>query len=667
MDSSYADAISSVCASAFNAVAAAWPYWGIFLCSLGLSLALTPLCRALSRRLGMVDMPGPRRINKCPIPRGGGLAVFFAVALSAAALMALSVPAGLSSEPYAERAAAIFALAAALVAIGYADDKWSLPPWLKFLGQTAVAFLSWRFAGLSLLGGFFHVPAAEISSSLWITAADAFLTVFWIDGAVNAFNLIDGLDGLASGLGAIASLGMAGAILFSAGNPATMLPYLALAGACIGFLRYNFNPASVFLGDSGSMFIGYMLGGLPLAAASGESLFVSLGVPVLLMGVPFFDTFLAVVRRSLRALIHREECGAAGDGIMKADSDHLHHRILRRFHGSQKAAARVLYGFAIFLVAVAMGGIWLKDRASALFIVAFLVAVVVVVRDLMRVELFDTGRLVTDIVFSRNSRRSRMRMILETPLSVAFDLAAMCGAWMLANKLVHLPMDVAMMRKMPLFVMPTFLAMAAAGVYRIVWPRAQSTDFARLLFSVLGGTGVSASVSIICNHFVPHLATLSFLYAGLAFFPMAGMRVFRAIARDSFFALERMRLSGDKSAERILVYGAGLRFRAFRRELVRSFGRNRRIIVGLIDDAPALRRRMVSGIPVLGSIASAASIIRDFRVQSVVIAAEMPEHRLAAAVRRLSRLGVNVSLWSCRETPLDPPAPAGGRKDSANG
>ena len=173
---------------------------------------------------------------------------------------------------------------------------------------------------------------------------DCGFTVFWIVGAINAFNLIDGLDGLASGLALIASLGLT-ISLISRNLISETIPFLALGGACLGFLRYNFNPASVFLGDTGSMFLGMTISTLPLLTGSSQELAVSLGMPLLVMGVPIFDTFLAIWRRSVRALLpnaHRGEIPNQGGGaVMQPDKDHLHHRLLRLLSNNQRKAALI--------------------------------------------------------------------------------------------------------------------------------------------------------------------------------------------------------------------------------------------------------------------------------------------------------------------------------------
>ena len=268
----------------------------------------------------MVDKPDPRRINRVPIPRGGGIALVVGV------LAPYLIFHAITDRPFLQglsdyKVYALCCLAVAISLVGLADDRWSLPPRAKLVCQVVVAGLAWWWVGLGFRGLWPVLPA-------W---ADCVLTVFWIVGAINAFNLIDGLDGLAAGLAFIATVGMAGSQFFTS-NPQSMLFHIAFVGGLLGFLRYNYNPASVFLGDAGSMFIGFIIGTLPLATQAQESFLVSVGVPLLAMGVPIFDTSLAILRRLLRRLLRRMDDGASAgqlDEVMTADSDHLHHRILR--------------------------------------------------------------------------------------------------------------------------------------------------------------------------------------------------------------------------------------------------------------------------------------------------------------------------------------------------
>lgn len=176
------------------------PYLAAFLAPLVVTLLATPVVRELNRRLGMVDKPDPRRINKVPIPRGGGVALVFGVLVPYLAFHLVTGRPWIQglSDP---QAYVLSSLAVAITLLGFADDRFSLPPKAKLLGQVVVAVLVWAWAGLG-----FRVLWPALPAGL-----DCLLTVFWIVGAVNAFNLIDGLDGLASGLALIAVVGMAGA------------------------------------------------------------------------------------------------------------------------------------------------------------------------------------------------------------------------------------------------------------------------------------------------------------------------------------------------------------------------------------------------------------------------------------------------------------------------
>ena len=280
------------------------PYVAAFLSSLVLTLLLTPAVRAGARALGMVDKPDPRRINKVPIPRGGGLAIVIGVILPYAILHFVT---GRPCIQGLDDAAAykLAAIAVFVSLVGLADDKFSLKPRVKLALQLVGAVLVWAWAGLGFRTLWPFLPA-------WV---DFLITVFWITGAINAFNFIDGLDGLAAGLSFIAVLGMAGS-LFVAANPQATLFYFAMMGGILGFLRYNFHPASVFLGDCGSMFLGFVVSVLPLASQTPNSFLVSVGVPLLAMGVPIFDTTLAILRRSVRKLIGGGKARETG-GVMQ--------------------------------------------------------------------------------------------------------------------------------------------------------------------------------------------------------------------------------------------------------------------------------------------------------------------------------------------------------------
>ncbi len=624
------------------------PFAIVFFAALALTLVLTPIVREVNRRLGMVDKPDPRRINKVPIPRGGGVALFLGLFGSFIVYVLATgsrwVGSGVGVHPVR-----VTALAGVLFLIGLADDKWSLPPKLKLLGQVVVASATWFWGGL----GF---------STLWPAlpaAVDCVLTVFWIVGAVNAFNLIDGLDGLASGIALIATLGMAGSLLF-VGKPDQTLFHFAFAGALIGFLRYNYNPASVFLGDSGSMLIGYLVATLPLATQTPNSFLVSVGVPMLAMGVPIFDTSLAILRRSIRHVILRREKreASAGDSdrVMSADHDHLHHRILRSTGLNQRKTAWILYLMTLVAVLFGLGGMMLKSRSAGLWLAAFAVGCVVVFRDMARVELFDAGRLLASFARDRATSARRRWAKLSVPFYVAFDAAALVTAFFVMLYVMQFPVTKIECRvALPIRVTASFASLIFFRTYVTVWSRAMTSNFARMLVAcaagaVAGSIGLCCAPNVVPDDVAPaEIAGATLVYFLVSFLLIAAARLARPVVRDVFYSLDCSRLKGRKDVSRVLVYGAGLRYRAYRRELVRTTNANDRMIVGLMDDDILLRGQYVGGIKVYGTLLEAPEIINRLNVDSVVVACEVTDAWLKVVKETLGPTGVKVTHFKFEE------------------
>ena len=618
-----------------------WPYAVAFLGALALTLVLTPVVREVNRRLGMVDRPDPRRINKTPIPRGGGLAIVLGINISYCLFNAISGrPAmqGIQPEIYLKMSV----LSVSLALLGLADDKFSLRPLVKLSGQVVVAFLVWAWAGLGFADMWPWLPK-------WL---DAFITVFWIVGAVNAFNLIDGLDGLASGLALIAVTGMAGGLFFTQ-NPQATLFYFAVMGGLVGFLRYNYNPASVFLGDCGSMYLGFLVSTLPLVSRAGNSFLVSVGVPLLAMGVPIFDTFLAILRRSIRhQLLKRSGGGGVGnDKVMTADADHLHHRILRAMGMNQRRAAWTLYALAAAGVIVGLVGLSLKSRAAGLWLLALAAASVVVVRDMASVELFDAGRLLNAVAHNTTAESRRRWARLAIPCYVAADVLALIGAFFLVCWVLRIDVSVSMLRtSMPLRIASTFFLLIFFRTYATAWSRALGSNFMRLFLACAFGSVIGTAL-VYYAPMVPASQYKAFclLYALLPFVLLAFLRTFRGTVRDLFYAIDCSRLKARKDVSRILVYGAGLRYRSFRRELVRTTAANDRMIVGLLDDDVTLRGKYIGGIQIMGTLNQAPEIINRVNADAVVIACQVTDEWMRVVRKVLAPTGVKVTHFSFSE------------------
>jgi UDP-GlcNAc:undecaprenyl-phosphate GlcNAc-1-phosphate transferase len=248
----------------------------IFLCAFGLSLlavlALTPAVRSLAKRLRFLDYPNKNKVHLSPTPLMGGIAVALAsLAASAAALALIRCP-------YSARLVGFMSGGLMVIVLGLADDANGMRPRSKLVGQTVAA------AVMLLSGGIDGIP---------LPAPLAFvLALFWMVGLMNAFNFLDNMDGITAGLAAIATLGIF-VLAVGHGHTNTAIAAIAVAGGALGFLWYNFAPASIFLGDAGSLFLGYVVGGLSLrAVAYAEGGVSALLIPVLMLGYPIFDALL---------------------------------------------------------------------------------------------------------------------------------------------------------------------------------------------------------------------------------------------------------------------------------------------------------------------------------------------------------------------------------------
>jgi UDP-GlcNAc:undecaprenyl-phosphate GlcNAc-1-phosphate transferase len=310
-----------------------------------LSLVLTPLVRAAARRFGVVDKGGALRPSGGPVPSLGGLAVM--LALAGAIGLALAVDPGLHFALAPALSAWRWSVGGAMViaALGVVDDIYKVRPATKIVFQTIAALMV--VADGHGIGRIIDPFSGDTVPLGWLAAP---ITLLWMIGITNAFNLIDGLDGLAAGVGLIAAVTLS-VIALTADRLDVALPTIALAGALAGFLFYNFSPASIFMGDSGSMFVGYLLAAL-YVRGSQHAAGVPLLTPVLALSLPIADTLLAVIRRGLWP----NADSRAGDNgarfffgrflaIFRRDREHIHHRLIAA--GWKEAhAVLVLYGVA---------------------------------------------------------------------------------------------------------------------------------------------------------------------------------------------------------------------------------------------------------------------------------------------------------------------------------
>lgn len=308
------------------------PLWAVVLAGL-LTVLLVPLVRRLALAQGWVVPPGARHAHTQPTPTAGGLAVFVAVWLTL--LLAL--------WPWSSVVWGIFLGSLLLFALCLTDDIVGLPIIPRLVGQVLVALFAWQY-GVKVIG-ITHplgTPADGYLALGWLSAP---LTVLWIVFLINAVNWLDGLDGLAGGVIGIASATLA-IMSFLSGFAEVGMMAAVLAAGCLGFLFYNFHPAKIFMGDSGAMFLGYMIACLSVLGAFKSTALMAMVAPVLVLGVPIYDTFATVWGRLRRR-----------QPIYAADRSHLHHRLLDRGL-SVRQAVLVIYALTGGLCLVALGLWW---------------------------------------------------------------------------------------------------------------------------------------------------------------------------------------------------------------------------------------------------------------------------------------------------------------------
>jgi UDP-GlcNAc:undecaprenyl-phosphate GlcNAc-1-phosphate transferase len=334
----------------------------IFVGALVFAFGGTPLARRIAPRLGVIDQPSARKLHFKPIPRLGGIAIFGAVMLALVFLQ---------GKRNFDQFASILLAASWISFLGLWDDRWGLRPLFKLMGQFIAALL------LVVTG----IRVALPYTPAW---ADTLITLLWLVGVTNAFNLLDNMDGLSGGVAAVAATFF---VLMSAFSGQYLVGALSAAvlGACIGFLVYNYNPASIFMGDSGSLFLGFMLAAIGIKLRFPDNVtFVTWMIPVLVLGLPLFDTTLVTISRLRRGL----------NPLTTPGKDHVSHRLVA-MNMTQREAVLTLYlvagALGVIAVFVTQASILEGYIAGGVVALAALYALWYLERDWTREKLNNTG------------------------------------------------------------------------------------------------------------------------------------------------------------------------------------------------------------------------------------------------------------------------------------
>jgi UDP-GlcNAc:undecaprenyl-phosphate GlcNAc-1-phosphate transferase len=557
-----------------------------------LALALTPLVRLLARRIGMVAKPKTDRWHKKPTAMLGGVAIWLSVIIAYFAFV-----------PRTAHGLVIIGASTFLFLVGLVDDFLHTKPYQKLIGQVmGSAFVI--YYGMSL-------PWTSYS------ALNVAITIFWLIGVTNAVNLLDNMDGLATGIAVIAS-GFLALSFLSTGQVTEALMLMTFAGALLGFLVYNSNPASIFMGDSGSMFIGFFLASAALVNVSGgrsRSLLPVLAVPILVLFIPIFDTTFVTILRKF-----------SGRAASRGGRDHTSHRLVA-LGMSERHAVWMLYGFAALSGVLALLVQQVKLDVSLAAIAGFTVLLTLVGVYLAGVKVYDETEeamalrdnspyaFLIDLSYKRRIFEVLLDVILILlsywcAYAVKFGALSGSGAWKL------------FLRTLPVLVFVKMASFLVMGVYRGIWRYTSLDDLIVFAKAVVLSSVLSVLAVLFAFRFEGFSRTIFIIDGLLMFMFLAGSRMAFRLFR------QMLPTPGAGEGRRVLIYGAGDGGELLLREL-----QNNRALkyapVGFVDDDPAKSGKVIHGLKVYGGNGDLSAICRQHEVDEVLISSSrMTDERL---------------------------------------
>lgn len=578
-----------------------------FSISFALVLVLTPVVKLLANRFGYVAQPAGSRWHKEPTPLLGGVAIFFGVMFSLAFfLLKLWEPRLLG-----------FVLGGLIVfAVGFWDDLSSLRPVTKLLSQIIAACLA------VFTGNVFNFGGHELFAVL--------LTIFWIASLTNAFNLIDNMDGLCAGTACISGLVLV-AYAFVNGDVLVGVISAAFVGACLGFLRYNFSPASIFMGDSGSMTIGYAFAVVSIMATGKDvgNIVATLAIPVLVLGVPIFDTALVSFSRILK-----------GKSISEGGTDHTSHRLVI-LGLSEKRTVLLIYLFSLILGGTAFLYAYLNFSIVLVMSVVLMSGAVVFGLFLGEVKVDSV-----ELPLALSHRKEESPAVLGTNVfhkrafvEMLLDMAAICLAYYAATLLRYeaelTPTRLARIWvTLPVIIPVKLIVLYAFGLYRSMWRYLGIVDLIHLCRAVTTSSVITVVAILMIWNFEGYSRTVFVIDWMIMLMLVAGLRLLFRGLRDALPGVQK------NSGKRVLIIGAG----DAGEMLVREMQNNSRLgyqPVGFIDDNPGKIGRRMFGLDVMGGRFSLRRILVEERIEEVVVAIpSAPDEDLADFFAPCDELGI---------------------------
>jgi UDP-GlcNAc:undecaprenyl-phosphate/decaprenyl-phosphate GlcNAc-1-phosphate transferase len=588
-----------------------------------LAVALTPAVRALARRFGFVAKPKTDRWHKKPTAMLGGLGIWLSVVLTYLLFL-----------PHNSQTWVIVAFSTFLFFVGLVDDVIHTKPYQKLIGQIIGAAAVVNY-GLTL-------PWTRSAS------INVVITIFWLIGVTNAINLLDNMDGLATGIAAIAS-GFLAVNFIATGQPMAAVMMGVFTGSLIGFLVYNSHPASIFMGDCGSMFIGFFLASSSLVNLTGgrsRSFLPVLAVPILVLFIPIFDTTFVTILRKV-----------SGRAASHGGRDHTSHRLVA-LGMSERRAVLMLYALAAVSGFLAIGVRALRPDVSIALLFGFTILLTLLGVYLAGVKAYDEesqaarDKPLFAFLIDFSYKRRIFEVLLDVGLvslaywsayAIKFEPFSSSGAWQL------------FLRTLPIVVVVRLAAFLLFGVYRGIWRYTGVDDFVVFTKAVAAGSVVSMLIILFKFRFMGFSRAVFVIDAVMMMMLLAGSRM--------AFRLFRQLLpsGGTFTGRRALIYGAGDAGELLLRELLNN--RDLRCApVGFMDDDPKKRGKVIHGYPVFGGNGMFHRIVTQHNIEQVLISTpRISRERITEILREcesqnieLKRMAITIENISEQELSVPP-------------
>ncbi len=611
------------------------PFIVAFSVTLGLSLILTPLVIKLASVVGAMDKPNERKVHHIPTPRLGGVAIFISF-FGGLLSLCLMRPEILSTSWIFEREGMILMGALFLVlCLGIWDDIRSLKPAQKFFVQLVLSVIIY-FAGFSIS----NVTDVFGAGTSTLGFLDFPLTILWIVGVTNALNLIDGLDGLAAGVSTIATMTILPITLLQ-GDMGTGILAMLLAGALIGFLRYNFNPAKIFLGDSGSLFLGFLLAVLSIKGSTKSSTGFALLVPILALGLPIMDTLLSMIRRFLRSFLNDrsnpENFVLRLRSMFQPDSSHIHHRLINRGL-SHRNAVITLYAVSCLLGAGAFAITVANNLVASLVLLVVGAATMIGIHQLKYKEMAVLQNGVLLPLYDKPIMNVESFQVFFdiAMIIISFALAQLFSGWINVSETSN-QYFFALLISVTAAQMFVFWS---SGMYKRSFQIYGIGDVLRTLKGIFSAVATTAVILFIIPEPIKNqqIAALiiDFFFLGLF---VVGVRI-------SFHVLSFLSHHGTKDGKKVILYGADPNGMMMLDRMLEA-NISSWTPVGFLDDNPALEGKMLNGYPVLGSHWNLPKLVREKTIDEIVICSETIKDETMRRIRFIAQKN-NISIKRIR-------------------